>query len=247
MDRRPTDMLRNELLETDLAERYTIMVVDDDESLQLYMKTILEHYYDIVQATTAEEALDHLRKRNVDVILLDLMMPGIPGMSLLARLKEEWKEKTIPVIVLTARTDMQTKVQALESGADDYITKPFKQQELLTRIKVQLRVRILQHQSIRSERLKAIIETAISANHEINNPLCAVINNAELLMAHPVTKGDPEIRGRLEQILANAQRIEKTLQTLANMIQPMVTEYLPGVSMLDLSRSKSSPPEGAAP
>jgi DNA-binding response OmpR family regulator len=222
----------------EILNRYTILVLDDDESLQFMVKAMLEKDYDIIQTFVPEEALDVLRRRQVDLIILDLMLPGISGIALCRRIKEEWKEQHIPVLILTARTDLETKIEALEAGADDYATKPFQERELLTRIKVQLRIRDLQQELVKTERLKAVVETAISANHEINNPLCAIINNAELMMASAHIQKDEESLALLGRIFSSALRIEKTIKKMANIIQPAVSEYLPGIPMLDIEKSK---------
>ncbi len=219
--------------------RYTIMVVDDDEALQLFVHKILEDQYDVITAVEAGEAISLLTRNLVDLVVLDLMLPGVSGLSLCREIKELGKDRRVPIIVLTSRTDLETKVEALEAGADDYITKPFHEKELLIRIKVQLRIKDLHRELIKTERLKAIVETAISANHEINNPLCAILTNAELIMALPHIQGDPEAMTFLTHIFNNAQRIEKTIQKMANLIQPVISEYLPGISMLDLTRSEA--------
>jgi CheY-like chemotaxis protein len=219
--------------------RRTVLVVDDDEALQFFMRKILEPDYRIIAASSADEALAHLHGEEVDLVFLDLMLPGASGITICRRIRETWDPASISIIVLTARTDIETKVEALESGADDYITKPFHPRELLTRVKVQMRVRDLQRELVKSERLKAIVETAISANHEINNPLCAIITNVELLMRYSAVKQDDDILQMLESILTAAERIEKTLQKMVTIIQPAVSEYLPGVQMLDIAQSSS--------
>ncbi len=234
---------REDLWPLDAAETgvpsATILVVDDDDALQLYIKKILEDQYQVIKALTPGQALNSIQEQHIDLVLLDLMLPNVSGISICRKIKERWKEKRLPVIVLTAKTDLESKVEALEAGADDYITKPFHQKELLTRIKVQLRIKDLHRELIKTERLKAIIETAISANHEINNPLCAIINHAELLESMPEITDNPEALKNIQNILANSERIEKTLKKMAHMIQPAVTEYLPGVPMLDIGGSET--------
>lgn len=222
-----------------IPSRYVIMVVDDDDALQLYMKKILEEHYEVLQAYTVGQALNYLQNDTVDLVLLDLMLPSVSGISLCRKIRETWKKKNLPIIVLTARTDLETKVESLEAGADDYITKPFHQQELQTRIKVQLRIKDLQKELIKTERLKAIIETAISANHEINNPLCAIINNTELIKAMPSISSNEEIVNLLDQVLTNSFRIDKTIKKMAKIIRPALSEYMPGIPMLDIEKSEA--------
>ncbi len=221
------------------AVRYTVLVVDDDEALQFYVRKTLEGHYEVLQALTALQAVNYLESSSVDLVLLDLILPDAQGASLCRQIKERWPERGLSIIVLTAKSDLESKVEVLEAGADDYITKPFHEKELLTRIKVQLRVKGLQREMIKTERLKAMIATAISANHEINNPLCAIINSAELMMKLPSITRDAEATKYLERIFRSALRIEETIQKMSNIIQPAISEYLPGIPMLDIRRSEA--------
>lgn len=111
-----------------------ILVIDDDEHIGNALEEILEKEgYGVFRAYSGTEALLFLSGEKPDLILLDLMLPGLNGEDVLAAVKG------IPVIVVSARVDVDSKVSLLLSGAADYITKPFEQKELLARIAVQLR------------------------------------------------------------------------------------------------------------
>ena len=111
-----------------------ILIVDDDQHINDMLKENLSlEGYDVIAAYSGTEALMLLSKEKPDLILLDLMLPGITGEELLPQIKD------IPVIVLSAKADISDKVGLLRGGAADYITKPFDIQELLARIDVQLR------------------------------------------------------------------------------------------------------------
>ena len=111
-----------------------IMIVDDDRHISDMLKeNLVSEGYDVITAYSGTEALFCLEKETPDLVLLDLMLPGMEGEELLPRIKE------IPVIVVSAKADISDKVGLLRSGAADYITKPFDLQELLARIEVQLR------------------------------------------------------------------------------------------------------------
>ena len=113
---------------------YTIAVIDDDEHINKMLAELLsKEGYWVVQAYSGTEALYLLSKNRPDLVLLDLMMPGLSGEEVLL------KVKGIPVIVISAKTDIQNKVSVLLDGAADYVTKPFDPRELLARITVQLR------------------------------------------------------------------------------------------------------------
>ena len=114
-----------------------ILVVDDEPQIRRSLQVNLESKgYAVMTAGTGEEALFSLNSRPTDVIIVDLILPSMDGMELTRRIREK---SSIPIIVLSAIGDEQKKVQALELGADDYVTKPFNMEELLARIKSVLR------------------------------------------------------------------------------------------------------------
>jgi two-component system KDP operon response regulator KdpE len=114
-----------------------ILVVDDEPEIVRTLRLVLTgHGYGVVTATTGEEALAEVAHRLPDLVLLDLMLPGIDGLEVLRQLRQR---SAVPVIVLSARGEELTKVQALDLGADDYVNKPFGASELLARVRVALR------------------------------------------------------------------------------------------------------------
>ncbi|MEF2954780.1 response regulator transcription factor [Blautia sp.] len=116
---------------------HSILIVEDDTSINALLKEALEkENYRCTQAFSGTEARMLLQMNSYSVVLLDLMLPGIPGEEVL---KEIRKKGSTPVIVLTARDTIDDKVEYLKSGADDYITKPFNIQEVLARVLVQIR------------------------------------------------------------------------------------------------------------
>ena len=113
----------------------TILIVEDNEDIHNLISEILKReHYKILDAYSGTEALMILEKENVDLILLDLMLPGLNGEEIIN------KVKNIPIIVVSAKISPEDKVNTLLNGANDYITKPFNSDELLARIKVQLRI-----------------------------------------------------------------------------------------------------------
>lgn len=120
----------------------TILVVEDEPGIQEVLKFNLgQHGHDVIVASDAEEGLSLLRGALPDLILLDWMLPGMSGIDFARRVRADSRQKNIPIIMLTARSDERDKVQGLDTGADDYITKPFSPRELMARIKAVLRRR----------------------------------------------------------------------------------------------------------
>ena len=113
---------------------YTIMVIDDDESIGNMEQEVLEREgYQVQRAFSGTEALLLLKQKRPDLILLDLMLPGMSGEKVLSQIQG------IPIIVVSAKTDADSKVNLLLGGAVDYLTKPFDTKELLARINIRLR------------------------------------------------------------------------------------------------------------
>ncbi|MEN3280452.1 MAG: two-component system, OmpR family, operon response regulator KdpE [Solirubrobacteraceae bacterium] len=120
-----------------MSEGARVLVVDDERQILRALKVILrEAGYDVVEATTVEEALDRAAVRPPDAAIVDLMLPDGSGVELCRRLRE-WS--TMPILVLSAVGEEEAKVEALEAGADDYVTKPFGTRELVARLGAALR------------------------------------------------------------------------------------------------------------
>ena len=120
----------------------TILVVEDEPAIQeLIAYNLKQAGHQPLRADNAEQALNLVANALPDLVLLDWMLPGLSGIEFARRLRADKRTRTIPIIMLTARTDEQDKLQGLETGADDYITKPFSPRELNARIKAVLRRR----------------------------------------------------------------------------------------------------------
>jgi len=119
-----------------------ILVVEDESAIQALIGANLKRAgHNVLTALDAESALRQVKQVLPDLILLDWMLPGMSGIELARRLRSEERTRAVPIIMLTARSDEQDKILGLETGADDYITKPFSPRELLARIKAVLRRR----------------------------------------------------------------------------------------------------------
>jgi len=117
-----------------------ILVVDDEPQIRRVMRTTLAaHGYEVEDARSGEEALEKLRADVYDLILLDINMPGMGGVETCRTIRQERRDSELAIIMLTVRSAESDKVEALDAGADDYVTKPFSTTELLARIRAALR------------------------------------------------------------------------------------------------------------
>lgn len=125
----------------------TILIVDDEEDIRdlISMSLLREKDYTVIEAADGLEALASAKAQAPDLIVLDLMLPGMDGLNVCKKLKEGAKTKSIPVIMLTAKGRLEERIDGLALGADDYLSKPFSPKELMLRIRNLLR-RSNQHQ-----------------------------------------------------------------------------------------------------
>lgn len=120
-----------------------VLVVDDEPPIRRFLRTSLSAQgYEVVEAEDGAGALAEVRRRAPDLLVLDLGLPGVDGLEVIRRLRGDGA--TLPIIVLSSRADEAGKVEALDLGADDYVTKPFGMDELLARIRTALRHRLQQ-------------------------------------------------------------------------------------------------------
>ncbi len=148
----------------------TILTIDDEEHiLELLKYTLEKNGFQVLQAISGEEGLRILENSPVDMILLDLMLPGIDGLEVLRKIRATKAFIDIPVIMLTAKSEEIDTVLGLEMGADDYIGKPFGSHELVARIKAVIR---------RSQKKLEAEQEVADANHDIINVSDIVINRS---------------------------------------------------------------------
>lgn len=125
-------------MSTQTATGGTILVVDDDDGIRATLKMALEYEgYDVRLATNGGEGLDLLGREAVDVVVADVMMPYVDGLSMCRTLRR--RRDLVPVLVLTARSAVGDRVEGLDAGADDYLVKPFALDELLARVRALIR------------------------------------------------------------------------------------------------------------
>ncbi|MEW6734430.1 MAG: response regulator [Acidobacteriota bacterium] len=208
-----------------------VLVVDDDIFIRTLISKMLEKLeYELIEATGGKHALEIVRANPPDAILLDLMMPDMDGYQICERLKESEATRDIPVIFVTAKTEIDDQVEGLRLGAHDYICKPIRAKELRARLNAALRVKELQDQlkdkirlqeeleQARQQLLEQYMNTMFSQLaegllHELNNPLTAVIGFAELIKRRKLIS-DEGLLSHIEMIRTMGVRASAKLSSL---------------------------------
>jgi signal transduction histidine kinase len=179
-----------------------VLIVEDNPDMRALLKMIVGREFRVRVASNGREALDALNESHPDLVLTDLMMPEMSGIELCGAIKEREETRTIPVVLVTSKAEREMKIEGLEFGADDYVTKPFHPRELLARVRSLVRVRNLQKalaarndaleqaltklkqaqvHLVQSERLAAVGELAAGIAHEVNNPVNFALNAARAM------------------------------------------------------------------
>ncbi len=189
-----------------------LLFAEDNDELRSFVRRSLVDEYRIIEATDGEMALELAQRHLPDLVLSDLMMPKLDGIELCRELKRSNELKSIPFVLLTARTDLHTKLEGLNEGADDYLVKPFHVSELKSRLRAQRRVRELSTQVATSEKLGSLGRVVAGVAHEIRNPLNGIINALEPLGER--FRPGAEEYDLVEIALDAARRVEKLTEQL---------------------------------
>lgn len=230
------------LLPTGFAvERPTVLVVEDEPDMRRYLTEILSSDYQVLQARDGREGLRLALEREPDLIVLDLMLPEMDGLEVCRRIRSDGKPRPSRIMLLTARADEQSKLTALEHGANDFLTKPFSTVEVLTRLRNLLEnarlerdlaarnarleqtlkdLEATQAQLIQSEKLNALGSLSAGLLHEINNPLNYSLTALQLLGSDPSVQSDELMREIVGDIQEGMDRIRAIVSDLRAFAYP---------------------------
>lgn len=193
------------------AQQYSVLVVDDNIRIRSYLRTLLSaDHYQVQEAADGASALSLLHDQRVDIVLLDMEMPGLSGLDTLSQMREFWHG---PVIMVSGVDTVSRKVEALDRGANDYIEKPFNETELLARVRANLRERPLQQRMMAGGSINLDMTTGMLARD--GKPIRLSRMEAILMMSlvrrngavAPATELVTELWGRDDEHSRHALRV----------------------------------------
>jgi|GEM_PF-187727 len=210
----------------------TILLVEDNPDMREFLSSQLQDSHRVIAAQDGVEGLARARAERPALIVSDVMMPRMDGYQLCRELKKDPATMQIPVILLTAKAELSMKIEGLESGADDYLSKPFSSEELRARIKSLLTLREMEAQLLQSEKMASLGMLAAGVAHEVNNPvnfarsnlgnLRRAIEEIYVKLKRGATlETDAELRELLEEVPDDAQIVNSGLDRIARIVQDM--------------------------
>src|SRR4030043_1938117 len=190
-----------------------ILIVDDNEdTVELLKKRLRSEEYDTAEAYDGEEGLKKVIDYNPDLIVLDVMMQKIDGYEVCRRLKLDENTRYIPVIMLTAKSDVASKVIGLDIGADDYLPKPFDYKELSARVRSLFTIKAAREKLVEEKKSGALEQMMDQVAHEIRNPLTSIGGFARKVYGK-LPEDDPN-KKYMEMIIENVSVLESMIKQL---------------------------------
>ncbi|RKZ38755.1 MAG: hybrid sensor histidine kinase/response regulator [Gammaproteobacteria bacterium] len=194
-----------------IYQGYTLLIVDDNPTnLGVLTDYLEEHGFEILSAEDGYAGIEIAQFAQPDMILLDVMMPGIDGFETCRRLKVDEKTQSIPVIFMTALESTKDKVNGFKVGGVDYITKPVQQEEVLARISTHLRIQALTQELVQSEKMASLGRLVAGFSHELNTPIGVAVCASSILQ-----EKSKFINELIEQEEVDEEELVSALDTIA--------------------------------
>jgi signal transduction histidine kinase len=158
------------------ARPHSVVVVEDNPTITQFVHMTLRREFKVLTAPDGQRGLELIERERPDLVVTDLMMPGMDGLTMLRHLRQDPRTHQIPVIMLTARGDLDDRVRGLETGVSVYLTKPFSPRELLTCARRLVQAKEEEVHQVLTQRMESLEVVAAGLAHELNNPLNYVKN-----------------------------------------------------------------------
>lgn len=198
----------------------TILIVDDNSNnVKIIAITLRAFNYKLVIATNGQSAIDMVEKTRPDLVLMDVMMPGMDGYETCERIKAKKGNENIPIIFLTALSEKANIIRGFEAGGVDYITKPFNKEELISRVKTHLELKFtrdeLQKNSNYLQSLNAVKDRMFSViGHDLRSPLGSVKMTLEYLSETIEETSTEELKSTIDLLQKTTDEVFSLLENL---------------------------------
>jgi len=200
------------------GRRPKILLAEDNAEVRDFIRSLLEPRFEVVEAVDGAAAWALVRESSPDLIVSDVMMPGMSGTELCQGVKNDPVLRPIPVILLTARVGSEATLEAYAHGADDFVAKPFHPRVLLARIRAQLNLRAMALQLAMQEKMAVVGTMSAGILHEVRNPVNAILNASRAMTRNRL---DEETRSQLLEVIGDAAvRIEEITSALDTHARP---------------------------
>jgi len=211
-----------------------ILVVEDNEFDRNLLIQVLSKKggFQLLGANSGEECLEIIRSKKIDLVLMDIMMPGVFGDLILSKIREQYNPIQLPIIMVTSKVEALDIVGCLQRGANDYITKPVHFDIAISRITTHLMLSSLSHEMSKMKEMVALDGLIATYNHEINNPLLIAMSCLSLM---PNKEG--EIFEKLKGALWRIADIVKKIKELANQKEVEYSQYTEDTMMIKLKKN----------
>jgi len=208
----PGDEVNEQVQAPRTIHPHTVLLADDNADMREYVGRLLSNYYNVVTAMDGEDAFKKMVHYKPDLLLSDVMMPRLDGFTLLKKIREHPDIKNIPVILLSARAGEEAKVEGLDAGADDYLTKPFSARELLARVDASIKIaknRITAENNLR--------------NFILQSPVATTLFRGPSLIIELVNEKMLEIWGKRREEVINKTAVEALPEIMAQGFNKILT------------------------
>jgi len=209
-----------------VKKKSKVLIVDDAvDTVEILRKRFRSEGYDTAEAYDGEEGLRQVAEYHPDLIILDVMMPKLDGLEVCQKLKTDENTKYIPILMLTAKAEVEDKVKGLDIGADDYLAKPFDYKELSARVRSLLASKAAREKLVEEERAEALHLMMDEVAHEIRNPLVSIGGFARRVHEN-LPEGNPN-KKYMEMIINDVAILENMIKKLIELKTVAVCYFEP--------------------
>ncbi len=219
-----------------------ILVIDDlPENVFMLQDRLENEGYEVITAYDGKSGIDKALSDLPDLVLLDVMMPGLTGLEVCTTLVSNPSTSNIPIILVTAKAGAEDTKEGLEAGAYDYVKKPFNRIELLARVNSALKLSEATKRLVDAEKRNTFAATVVTANHKIKQPL-TLMSLSLAAIKRELNKDEiskENIQKRLSYIESGIMEINDVLNQLNSIKKPIFSEYIKNIKMIEVDKKEN--------